>query len=917
MATQAHPISLIRRQATGSGQGSVLMQGVLEIAPRVLPHSRRAARLLERIGLERPSLKLSGLLAELSAAGHRGIPAVLVDKLAAALSAMLAAPGRAKTAARPTRGAPVVAKLAAALDALEARTRAEDEDAEASPAIARLTLEESPPAFFYAEGRGLDSVPSGVAVMLADLGKRPLSFVPVRGPLLDVGSRLYAIERMRDVLFEPIADEGARLLSMLAAGTVVRLALLTGGGLRVTLRDPATAREVGLDDADADEPGRFLVLSPSRARDVVAALAARDDVTLAWSSAERWNTLRASPQQLRVRLGEPRDWLGVEGGLDIEELKASPSLNDLLRALREGRRYVLARDGAAEVMVALDDALAAALEPMAAAPSGPALSALALAGAHVDDGAAWRALQADLERARAADGEPPAGLRATLRPYQKEGLRFLRRLALWGTGGVLADDMGLGKTVQALGLLVDRAREGPALVVAPTSVCFNWAAEVARFAPGLRVVRYEGPKRTERLRGAGAGDVVIVSYAVLERDARAPRGEGLSEVRWSTLVLDEAQQVKNAVTRRARAVRSLRAEVRFALTGTPLENHTGELWALLDAVSPGLFGSWVEFKARFAMPIEKDADVRRRRTLARAIAPFVLRRKKHDVAPDLPPRTDVVHYLPLDAEERRAYEGVRQALLFDLLRPEDDSSRASRRGKKGKPMRIGAGERKLTAAEQRVRLLAAITRLRLVACHPMFAGDTLPPPEETPPGTKQRALVEMLLELREAGHKALVFSQFVRHLDIARAAAEAAGITTLKLDGSTPAAAREELVARFQAGEADAFFLSLKAGGTGLNLVRASYVIHLDPWWNPAVEDQASDRAHRIGQTEPVTVARLVAEDTLEEQMLELHEDKRALVEGVLAGTAAAASLSVDELVDLVRHTRRTARAEDLVQERA
>jgi SNF2 family DNA or RNA helicase len=245
---------------------------------------------------------------------------------------------------------------------------------------------------------------------------------------------------------------------------------------------------------------------------------------------------------------------------------------------------------------------------------------------------------------------------------------------------------------------------------------------------------------------------------------------------------------------------------------------------------------------------------------------------------------------------------VRQALLVDLLRED-----AVKRGE----------ERALEASEQRVKILAAITKLRLVACHESYASDVVLPPEQVVPGTKQRTLVELLVSLRETGERALVFSQFVRHLEIARAAATAAGVTSLQLDGSTPAEQRRSLVERFQAGEVDAFFLSLKAGGTGLNLVRASYVVHLDPWWNPAVEDQAADRAHRIGQTQPVTVVRLVAEDTLEEQILELHAHKRALIEGVLEGTAAAATLNTDELLDIVRHTRRSAREEDRAQELA
>jgi superfamily II DNA or RNA helicase len=877
-----HPITTIRRQATGSGQGAVLMMGCLELAPKILPYSRRAARLLERIGLERPGLKLSGLLAELGG-GHKGIPAILVDKLAVALGEMLAGRAAPPLPALP----PALHKLHDALRDLDSRTRALDLRAKPLPRVARVTLDENPPAFFYAEGRGLDAVPSGLAVTLADVGRRPLEFVPVRGPMLDVSARLYAIERMLDIVLEPIADEGPRLVSMLVQGNVVRLAFITGGGVRVTVKNDALAAELGLSAKDLDgRPGQYLVLHPERARDVVAACAARDDVTVAWASAQRIQASRASLAQLKVRLGEKRDWLGLEGGVDLDDGSAA-SLSDLLEALRLGRRYVVVGK---DKLVALTDELAKALEPLAAAaPAAPTLLSLVNGGAHVEENAAWVELKKDLDRARDVDGEPPRELRAELRPYQKEGLRFLRRLAAWRTGGVLADDMGLGKTVQAIALLVERAAAGPALVVAPTSVCFNWREELARFAPHLRVIRYEGGKRRTLLHDAGPGDVVVASYAVIQRDVVPDMP--IAKTRFTTLVLDEAQQVKNATTRRSKAVRALVADFRVALSGTPLENHTGELWAIFDAVAPGLFGTWNDFKARFATPIEKDADLRRRRTLARAIAPFVLRRKKRDVAPELPPRIETVKWLSLEPAEKRAYDRARQALVADLLREEID-------------------ENQLPAGERRVRLLAAITRLRLIACHPMFAGDTVMNPLDVEPATKQRALVELLTELKEAGHKALVFSQFVRHLEIARAAATRAGVTSLQLDGSTPADERQALVERFQAGEVDAFFLSLKAGGTGLNLVRASYVVHLDPWWNPAVEDQATDRAHRIGQTEPVTVVRLVVESTLEEEMLDLHEHKRALVEGVLEGTEAAASLSVDELMALVRHTRTTARHE-------
>ncbi|HEY4221942.1 MAG TPA: SNF2-related protein, partial [Myxococcota bacterium] len=596
-----HPITLVRRAAQSSGQGMVLMEGLLEIAPRVLPYSRRAARLLERMGLERRSLKLSTLLAELSATPERGgaraIPGILVDKLAMALDDMFAR----RLPARAPALSPPLAKLLLRLEELRAAILGSARVDEVHPRIARVALDENPPAFFYSEGRGLDAVPSGMAVLLSDLS-RPLSFLSVRGPMLDAESRLYALERMKDIVLEPIADEGARLLSMLSTGLVVRLAIVTGGGLRITLRDKAIAYEIGLEDEDAQaEPGQWLVLSPDRARDMVAALALRDDVTIAWASAEKLKTARAKAKDLRVRLTERRDWLGLDGGVSVDDAD-DVAVADVLRALREGRRYVMQ----AGTLVALEDALADALAPVAASDAIHAATVMTLvdAGIHVDDTPAWRAAQQSIAQARLVDGEPPAGFLATLRPYQKEGLRFLRRVVLWQTGGILADDMGLGKTLQAMALLVERKHKGPALVLAPTSVCFNWAAELARFAPpplGLRVLRYEGPGRKRALAqalgdpsaavfdNAGTGtlapaaseprarrpsaaeiDVVVASYAIAQRDA-----DVLAGVAWGTLVLDEAQQVKNASTARHKAVKALKADARIALTGTPIENHTG------------------------------------------------------------------------------------------------------------------------------------------------------------------------------------------------------------------------------------------------------------------------------------------------------------------------------------------------------
>lgn len=480
-----------------------------------------------------------------------------------------------------------------------------------------------------------------------------------------------------------------------------------------------------------------------------------------------------------------------------------------------------------------------------------------------DDG--WRAAVSRLT-AVGEETPVPSTLRAELRPYQADGFRWLGRLARWGVGGCLADDMGLGKTLQVLALLLHRAPEGPSLVVAPTSVLSVWADEIGRWAPTLRVHVYSGPRRAAALEGLGAFDVVLTSYAILPIDA-----EALHAVRFVVAVLDEAQSIKNPDTARARAAFELQADQRVATTGTPIENRLADLWSLYRFVNPGLLGSEAEFEEQFARPIERERSRPARDRLRRVVAPFLLRRTKSEVLTELPPRTETALSIELDAREGATYEAVRAEILDRL-------------------------EAEATGPGRRFALLAGITRLRRAASHPRMVLD-----DADPSSTKLQALVEILDDVVPSGHKALVFSQFVDHLQLAREAMLAAGYRCRYLDGSTPAAARKREIDAFQAGDADVFLISLKAGGVGLNLTAADYVIHLDPWWNPAAEDQASDRSHRLGQTRPVTVYRLVARDTVEDRIVALHHRKRELALGVLEGADASGALSEQELLDLVR----------------
>jgi SNF2 family DNA or RNA helicase len=457
-------------------------------------------------------------------------------------------------------------------------------------------------------------------------------------------------------------------------------------------------------------------------------------------------------------------------------------------------------------------------------------------------------------------------LKAKLRPYQLEGYQWLSRLAAWGAGAVLADDMGLGKTVQALALLLERAAQGPALVVAPTSVAFNWKEEAARFAPSLKLHVYA--ELEDRAKELGPRDVLVVSYGLLVRDAKQ-----LAARHFCTVIFDEAQNLKNAHTQRFLAAKALRADVRIALSGTPIENHLGELWSLFALVFPPLLGNWESFRARFALPIEKQVDPTAGPALARVIEPFLLRRTKAEVETELPSRTEVRVPVVLSAPEWQLYEDTRLAALSDLKTPKRD----------------------LKEQERRVQVLALLTRLRLVACHPRLHVEN-----SALVSSKLTRLLELIDELRAEGQRALVFSQFTSHLALVREALDLRGIAHVDLDGSTARTTRTERIREFQEGTAPIFLLSLKAGGVGLNLTAATNVIHLDPWWNPAVEDQASDRAHRLGQKRPVTIYRLIAMGTVEEQMLSLHERKRALIAGVLSGKSDAGKLDTNQLIALL-----------------
>jgi superfamily II DNA or RNA helicase len=575
-----------------------------------------------------------------------------------------------------------------------------------------------------------------------------------------------------------------------------------------------------------------------------------------------------TPNHVRVQIDRKRDWFGMTGDVKLDHARVELAV--VLDAIRRQQRFVRVDD---RRWVELSETLRERLQPVADATfhgkhglelSPAAARALTHSGARVDAAPAWAELGEKAERAQRLRPRPPAKLVGTLRPYQQDGHAWLARLAAWGAGACLADDMGLGKTVQTISLLLDRARRGPALVIAPTSVTHNWVDELRRFAPSLNPHMHAD----HRTATVGKGDVLIATYGLLVRDV-----DKLAARRFATLVFDEAHALKNATTQRASAARTLDAEFRLALSGTPFENHVGELWSLFSIVFPGLLGSWEQFRDRFAIPIDRDRDPVAAASLSRLIRPFLLRRTKSEVARELPARTEIEVPVELSDEEAALYEDARLAAVAHLA----------------------SETKKLRDEQRRFQVLAALTRLRMLASHPKLYDATSPVAS-----SKMARLLELLGELREEGHRALVFSQFTSHLALVRAELDRVGVSYLYLDGATAPRARARLVERFQAGEADVFLISLKAGGTGINLTAADYVIHLDPWWNPAVEDQATDRVHRIGQTRPVTVYRLIARRTVEERIVKMHADKRSLVTAILDGTDTAGTLSTRDLLALI-----------------
>ena len=601
-------------------------------------------------------------------------------------------------------------------------------------------------------------------------------------------------------------------------------------------------------------------------------------VTFEWPEGEALKVSQTvSAQKLSIKLVQKRDWFEVSGKIEIDE-GVIVDMQEVLARLEHARGRFVPLDGGR--FIALTEDLQRQLRRLGGvseeASGGRRLHGLASTA--VDDlvesagkvqaDKHWRELSARIRAAGSHTPKVPATLQAELRDYQLDGFTWLSRLANLQMGACLADDMGLGKTVQTIAVMLEQQAQGACLVVAPTSVCHNWESELARFAPTLNVHRLAAAQdRASQIEAMGPGDVLIASYGLLHQE-----DEALTKRAWNMLVLDEAQNLKNADTKRAKVSQKLDAKFRVALSGTPIENYLDELWSLFNTINPGLLGSRESFQRRFAGPIERDRKPAARDALRALIRPFILRRTKSAVLSELPPCTELTVTVQLPEDERAFYEAVRRRAMENIAALD------------GPP-----GQRK-------IHILAEIGKLRRLCCHPALID-----PKTPLESAKLAAFLELTDELLRNRHKALVFSQFLGHLEKVREALDARGVRYQYIDGSVAAQARAERVAAFQAGEGDLFLISLKAGGTGLNLTAADYVIHLDPWWNPAVEDQASGRAHRIGQNRPVTVYRLVVEDSIEERILELHKHKRDLATDLLDGGEVSARLSEDELLALIR----------------
>lgn len=583
------------------------------------------------------------------------------------------------------------------------------------------------------------------------------------------------------------------------------------------------------------------------------------DVTIHWhQGSKRVKQLRSQDVGLSIRQKE--EWFQVSGDVHFDGAEVL-DLKRLLEARRTGfitieqqNLTLLVSDELRKQLDFLDSVLDdnLSVNRQLAYPLQKLIETMS-----VQSDQSWQALQQAWSHPISLD----KALLEPLRDYQRSGVLWAAHLLHNGFGVCLADDMGLGKTLQALTLLNHFQAQGPSLVVCPKSVLLNWRQESQRFTPQLTMIDLEScADRQQTLADAQPGEVIVVSYGLVTRLA-----ETLQANEWQTVVLDEAQQIKNPNAERAKVLFDLKAQRRIALSGTPVENHLVELWSQFTFLNPGLLGSLKQFKAKYAQAGKNEQDLLRLRAL---VSPFILRRLKEEVLTELPEKTELIHHVELTSKERNAYEAVRKEALQTLSESNGNSA---------------------------ISLFAGLTRLRQVCCDPGLVFEHL---SET--SSKQKEALQLIADALDGGHKILVFSQFVQLLKRFGQQLTMQGIDFCYLDGQSTSKQRQSAINTFKSGKHSLFLISLKAGGSGLNLTEADTVIHLDPWWNPAVEDQASDRAYRMGQTKPVTVYRLVTVNTVEEKIIQLHSEKRDLADKVLSGQSSAEQLNPELLLQLM-----------------
>ena len=590
------------------------------------------------------------------------------------------------------------------------------------------------------------------------------------------------------------------------------------------------------------------------------------------------------PADVDVQVTTNMDWFKVQGNVHIPGTTCS--FEDLLAMYRQAEYDGYIKIGDNEFMK-MTEALKKNIEQLDNVIAGYDKSSKSqlvgkydvgrLAEILGDDGGLHAQLDEDfiglLKKMREAyDSTPevPATLNATLRDYQKEGFEWMARLTSWGAGACLADDMGLGKTIQTIALMLHRAEQGPSLVVAPKSLILNWENELHKFAPTLNSVNFNNEKnKKQAIADAKAGDVFISTYGVL-----VTQKDILTSRQWNVICLDEAHSIKNRMTRTSRSAMALKGDAKVILTGTPLQNHLGEMWNLFQFINPGMLGPWQQFVDKY---IKSPWDDMVQKELKDRTLPFILRRTKNEVLADLPEKISYEQMVELSPEELQIYEKIRKDVELKFKKHKTKAEKEE-------------------AAALQIGFFQELTRLRLLA-----NSVSLVYPEWKPESSKIAALRDILTSLhQENGNRVLIFSQFTSFLSQIGAMMKDAGFDYLYLDGQTPLDERQRLVDSFQARESQFFLISLKAGGLGLNLTAANYVILMDPWWNPSIEDQATDRAHRLGQERNVTVIRLVSANTIEEKILKLHEQKQDLSDKILEGTSASAALTMDEVLDMV-----------------